>query len=65
MLKVQFKFPGDGNPIVLMSDHPTIGGYPKIGTVILSDLSKISQLSPGKEIFFKKISFPEAEKDIS
>ena len=46
---------GDGNPIILMADHPTIGGYPKIATVISADFAKVTQLSPGKEITFKKV----------
>ena len=61
IVKGSIQVPGDGNPIILMSDHPTIGGYPKIATVILSDLSKIAQLSPGKNISFKKVTFIEAE----
>ena len=55
------QIPGDGNPIVLINDHPTIGGYPKIATVILSDLSKISQLSAGKTFNFKEVNLHEAE----
>ena len=62
IVKGSIQIPGDGNPIVLMADHPTIGGYPKIGIVILSDFSKISQLLPGKKISFKKITIVEAEK---
>ncbi len=48
--------------IVLMTDHPTIGGYPKIATVILNDISKIAHLSVGKKIRFQKVSFETAEK---
>ena len=52
---------GDGCPLVLMADHPTIGGYPKIATVISADFSIISQLSPGKDVFFKKVNIFEAQ----
>ena len=45
-----------------MTDHPTIGGYPKIATVISVDFSKVAQMSPGKKIYFKKIDILEAEK---
>ena len=62
IVKGAIQIPGDGNPIILMADHPTIGGYPKIATVIITDFAKISQLSPGKDITFKKITFMEAEE---
>ena len=62
IVKGSIQIPGDGNPIILMAEHPTIGGYPKIATVILSDFATISQLSPGKKISFKKTTFTEAEK---
>jgi len=51
----------DGNLIVLMADHQTTGGYPRIASVIKADLSKLSQLMPGEKINFKMISFREAE----
>ena len=59
--KGSIQIPKDGNPIILMNDHPTIGGYPKIGIVILADLSKVAQLPVGELIKFKKISLKEAE----
>jgi len=59
--KGSIQIPGDGNPIVLINDHPTIGGYPKIAIVILSDLSKISQLPIGSAFNFKEVSIKEAE----
>jgi len=62
IIKGSIQVPGDGNPIVLMTDHPTIGGYPKIATVILNDISKIAHLSVGKKIRFQKVSFETAEK---
>ena len=61
IVKGSVQVPGDGNPIVLMVDHPTIGGYPKIATVILKDIAKLAQLSFGKEIRFEKISIETAE----
>lgn len=62
IIKGSIQVPGDGNPIVLMVDHPTIGGYPKIATVILNDLAKLANLSVGKEIYFEKVSIRTAEK---
>ena len=62
IIKGSVQVPGDGNPIVLMVDHPTIGGYPKIATVILNDIAKLAHLSAGKEIRFQKVSIETAEK---
>lgn len=53
--------PGDGHPIVLMNDHPTIGGYPKIAIVILADIEKIAQFPAETSVYFKLISLREAE----
>jgi biotin-dependent carboxylase-like uncharacterized protein len=44
--------PGSGQPILLMADRQTTGGYPKIGTVITADLPIAGQLAPGDEIEF-------------
>jgi len=41
--------PADGQPIVLMADCGTTGGYPKIASVIRTDLSLLAQCSPGKD----------------
>ena len=53
--------PADGNPIIMLSDHGTIGGYPKIGVVISADLDCVGQLTPGSIINFKEVSLEEAE----
>ena len=50
------QIPADGQPIVLMNDRQTIGGYPKIGSVIPLDTAKLAQLSPGSTINFESIS---------
>lgn len=49
-----------GQPLVLMADHQTTGGYPRIGHVISADIPKLAQLEPGANIRFKEISIPEA-----
>lgn len=56
------QIPGDGHPIILMNDCGTTGGYPKIGTVIQSDIFKIAQLKTGNKIKFQPIKFNEAIK---
>ena len=45
--------PPAGEPIVLMADHQTTGGYPRIGTVITADLGLVGQLSPADWIEFE------------
>ena len=54
------QIPADGQPIVLMNDRQTIGGYPKIGSVIPIDTAKLAQLQPGSLIKFESISLEEA-----
>ncbi len=61
LIKGVIQVPADGNPIVMLSDHGTIGGYPKIGVVITADYDKLVQLTPGSKIKFKEISLFEAE----
>jgi biotin-dependent carboxylase-like uncharacterized protein len=55
------QIPADGNPIIMLSDHGTVGGYPKIGVVIAADLDLIGQLIPGTKINFKEVSLEEAQ----
>lgn len=50
-----------GQIIVLMADHQTSGGYPRLGNVISVDLSKLAQMGINETITFKKISIQEAE----
>ena len=50
----------DGQLIVLMADHQTTGGYPKIGHVISADLPKLAQLSAGDAIRFKQVDLHTA-----
>lgn len=53
--------PPDGNPIILMADRQTIGGYPKIGQIATVDLPLIAQAKPGELLVFKKISLEESQ----
>jgi biotin-dependent carboxylase-like uncharacterized protein len=52
--------PGSGEPIVLMADAQTTGGYPKIATVTTPDVSRLGQAGPGDKILFRKVSLTEA-----
>ena len=54
------QIPADGQPIVLMNDRQTIGGYPKIGSVIAQDTPRLAQLSPGSRVTFESISIEQA-----
>jgi antagonist of KipI len=51
----------DGNCIVLMADHQTTGGYPRIAAVIKTDLPKLAQTKPGQSINFTIVSLQDAE----
>ena len=61
LIKGVIQIPADGNPIIMLSDHGTIGGYPKIGVVISADYDKLVQLSPGSKIKFQEINLSDAE----
>ena len=54
--------PGSGLPIVLMVDHQTIGGYPKIATVISADIPIVGRRRPGRPIRFVAVDVREAER---
>ena len=62
LVKGVIQVPADGNPIIMLSDHGTIGGYPKIGVVISADYDKLVQLSPGSKIKFQEVELNDAEK---
>jgi len=61
LIKGVVQVPADGNPIIMLSDHGTIGGYPKIGVVISADYDKLVQLTPGSKIKFEEIELSNAE----
>jgi biotin-dependent carboxylase-like uncharacterized protein len=52
--------PGSGQPIVLLADHQTTGGYPKIATVISADLPALGRLPIGSRVSFAPITVEEA-----
>ena len=55
------QLPPGGEPIVLMADHQTTGGYPRLGEVASVDLPLIAQLKPGDRLRFRIISVEEAQ----
>lgn len=52
--------PGSGQPIVMMADRQTTGGYTKIGNVISSDLSKLAQATPGTKVKFVEYTLEQS-----
>ena len=61
LVKGVIQVPPDGDPIIMLSDHGTIGGYPKIAVVISADYDKLIQTPPGNTVKFKLIELKEAE----
>ena len=51
---------GDGQPIVLLADRQSAGGYTKIATVCSFDLPRIAQLKPGGRLAFRRVTVAEA-----
>ena len=51
----------DGQPIILLCDRQTIGGYPKLGSVFSPDIDKLAQLMPGRKICFKAVDLKQAQ----
>ena len=54
--------PPDGNPIILLNDRQTVGGYPKPGAVISSDCLRLAQSRPGQRVRFAVCSPEEADR---
>lgn len=52
--------PADGQPIVLLNDRQTIGGYPKLGSVLSLDCARLAQWGPGTTISFEPVSIEQA-----
>jgi len=56
------QIPRDGQPIVLLNERQTIGGYPKMGAVLPMDCWRLAQAAPGTEICFETIGLEEARR---
>lgn len=54
--------PPDGNPIILLADRQTAGGYPKIAQMATVDVGIVAQSRPGADIWFQEIPLAEAER---
>ncbi len=58
------QIPKDGQPIVLLKERQTIGGYPKIGTVLPIDCFRLAQAAIGSSVKFEAIGVAEAQENI-
>jgi len=56
------QLPANGQPIILLADRQTIGGYPKIATIAAKDIALLGQLKPGQKLKFEEVSLEEAEQ---
>ena len=60
VVKGSIQVSGDGIPTILLADHQTTGGYPKIATVISSDINRLVQLRSNQSVKFVLINSNEA-----
>jgi 5-oxoprolinase (ATP-hydrolysing) subunit C len=56
--------PGNGLPIILLADHQTTGGYPKLAAVISADIPRLGRLRPGDKVHFEEVTVEMAEAEI-
>ncbi len=56
--------PADGQPIILLNDRQTIGGYPKLGSVFTPDLARLAQLTQGARVHFEPITIDDAHNQL-
>ena len=56
------QLPPDGQPIVLMAEAQTVGGYARLGHVISADLPRLAQLRPGEALHFLPVTMLEAQR---
>lgn len=57
------QIPADGQPIILMNDRQTLGGYPKLGCVTRLHQSKLAQAKPGTQIRFQRANIDKTASD--
>jgi 5-oxoprolinase (ATP-hydrolysing) subunit C len=55
--------PGNGQPLALLADRGTTGGYPKIATIISADLPRFAQTRAGGRVRFAAVSIEEAQRE--
>ncbi len=60
MVTGAIQVPASGAPIILLSDHATVGGYPVLACVTAVDVAKVAQLAPGDTVVFVEVGLDEA-----
>lgn len=56
------QLPPNGQPLALMADSQTTGGYPRVAQIITADLPKMAQVMPGKKVTLQKVTLEEAQE---
>nr|WP_057948073.1 biotin-dependent carboxyltransferase family protein [Lysobacter enzymogenes] len=56
------QLPADGQPIVLLADAQTVGGYPRLGRIIAADLPRLAQARPNAKLYFRACDEDEARE---
>ncbi|MFC3815704.1 biotin-dependent carboxyltransferase family protein [Lysobacter sp. GCM10012299] len=56
------QLPPDGQPIILLADAQTVGGYPRLGHVIAADLPRLAQCIPGQTLHFAAVDATTAHR---
>jgi len=59
------QLPPSGQPIVLLPDHATVGGYPVAAVVISADLGQLGQCVPGEEVLFAPVTPDDAAEALA
>ncbi|HXQ18831.1 MAG TPA: 5-oxoprolinase/urea amidolyase family protein [Acidimicrobiales bacterium] len=59
------QLPPSGQPIVLLPDHATLGGYPVVAVVVTADLGQLGQCAPGEEVLLASVTLEEAGDALS
>jgi len=62
ILPGSIQVPGNGQPIIMMMDAQTTGGYPKIACVIGPDIDVLAQMLPGRKVRFRQVTIEEAHR---
>jgi antagonist of KipI len=60
MVPGAIQLPPDGDPIALLPDHQTVGGYPVVAVVSQADLPRLGQLRPGDQVRFAPTTLEDA-----
>ena len=57
--------PPNGEPIIMMCDRQTLGGYPKLGTISPLDISRLAQCRPGDKVRFSRVEIDQVQQQLA